>query len=125
MAKVVPSIKGYEVGSRPYSPVVEANGFVFLSGQIGEDPSTGSVPPGGFEREARQVFENIKRLLAGVGLDLNSVVKTTVYLTEMTHFQPYNSLFREYFPHDPPARATVITGLIPPYTIEIDVIAAR
>jgi 2-iminobutanoate/2-iminopropanoate deaminase len=105
--------------------VVEANGFVFLSGQIGDDPLTGSVPPGGFEREARQVFENIKTLVAGVGLDLTHVVKTTVYLTDMANFQLYNALFREYFPHEPPVRATVITQLVPPYAIEIDAIAVR
>jgi 2-iminobutanoate/2-iminopropanoate deaminase len=105
--------------------VVEANGFVFLSGQIGDDPLTGSVPPGGFDREGRQVFENIKTLLAGVGLDLTHVVKTTVYLTDMANFQLYNALFREYFPIEPPVRATVITKLVPPYTIEIDATAAR
>lgn len=125
MAKSVPSIPGFPVGNRPYSLVVEANGVVYLSGQIGDNPLTGSVPPGGFENEARQVFENIKTLLGGVGLGLKDVVKTTVYLTDMAHFQLYNALFREYFPVEPPVRATVITGLVPPYTIEIDAIAAR
>ena len=123
--KSVPVIPGYPLGSRPYSLVVEANGFVFLSGQIGDDPLTGALPPGGFEGEARQVFENIKTLLAGVGLDFAHVVKTTVYLTDMANFQLYNALFREYFPIEPPVRATVITQLVPPYTIEIDAIAAR
>ena len=123
--KSVPVIPGYPLGNRPYSLVVEANGFVFLSGQIGDDPVMGSVPPGGFEPEARQVFENIKTLLAGVGLELKHVVKTTVYLTDMANFQIYNALFREYFSQAPPVRATVITQLVPPYTIEIDAIAAR
>lgn len=125
IAKSVPVIPGFPLGNRPYSLLVEANGFVFLSGQIGDDPLTGSVPAGGFEREARQVFENIKTLLGGVELDLKAVVKTTVYLTDMAHFQLYNALFREYFPLEPPVRATVITALVPPYTIEIDAIAAR
>lgn len=125
MAKSVPVIPGFPLGNRPYSLVIEANGFIFLSGQIGDDPLTGSVPAGGFEREARQVFENIKTLLGGVGLDLKAVVKTTVYLTDMAHFQLYNALFGEYFPLEPPVRATVITALVPPYAIEIDAIAAR
>ena len=116
-------------GQKP-SPVlsfaVEANGFVFLAGLVGSDPETGTVAPGGFEAECRQMLDNVGRILRGAGLDYSDAVRCTVYLTDMANFQTYNTIYREYFPSDPPTRASLhIAGLVPPYTIEIEVTAAR
>jgi 2-iminobutanoate/2-iminopropanoate deaminase len=126
MAKHVPVLPGIQPGRSAFSQLVEANGFVFLAGQVGDDPTTGTIVPGGFEAEARQVFENLRRLLGAVGLGLTDVVKSTVYLVDMGTFATYDAIFREFFPSDPPTRATVeVGGLVPPYRIEIEVIAAR
>ena len=116
-------------GQKP-SPVLsfatEANGFVFLAGLVGSDPETGTVKPGGFEAECRQMLDNVGRILRGAGLDYSDAVRCTVYLTDMSNFQTYNAIYREYFPQDPPARASLhIAGLVSPYTIEIEVTAAR
>lgn len=118
------------VEGQPPSPllshVVEANGFVYLAGLVGSDPTTGSIAPGGFEAECRQMLENVGRLLRGAGLDYSDAVRCTVYLTDMANFAAYNAIYREYFPSDPPARATLqVAGLVNPYTIEIEVTAAR
>jgi 2-iminobutanoate/2-iminopropanoate deaminase len=107
------------------SHVVEANGFVFLAGTVGDDSSTGTVKAGGFEAECRQMLDNVGRLLRGVGLDYSDAVRSTVYLVDFANRDAYNRIYREYFPADPPVRATVQAGLTPPYTIEIEVTAVR
>ena len=115
-------------GTRPnplLSPIVEANGFVFIAGTVGTDPATGAVKAGGFEPECRQMLDNVGRLLRGVGLDFPDVVRSTVYLVAFANWETYNRVYRQYFPSAPPARATVRAGLVPPYGIEIEVTAAR
>ena len=116
-------------GQKP-SPVLsfvtEANGFVFVAGLVGNEPETGTVPPGGFDAECRQMLENVGRMLRAAGLDYSDVVRSTVYLTDHDNFAAYNAIYKEYFHTDPPARASVrVAGLVPPYTIEIEVTAAR
>ena len=69
----------------PYSQAIEANGFVFVSGQIPLDPATGAFVPGGVEEQAEQSLRNLKAVLAGAGCTLGDVVKTTVFLTDMAH----------------------------------------
>jgi 2-iminobutanoate/2-iminopropanoate deaminase len=126
MPKTVPALPGIEPGSYPFSKVVEANGFVFLAGQVGDDPATGAVVPGGMAAEVRQMLENVRARLQLVGLDLVDVVKATVYLTEMSEFPAYNAAWREYFPVDPPTRATIgVAGLAIGARCEIEVVAAR
>ena len=125
MPRKVIRVEG-QASSPLLSHVVEANGFVFLAGLVGTDPATGTVAEGGFEAECRQMLENVGRLLRGAGLDYSDAVRCTVYITDMANFAAYNQLYREYFTSDPPARATVqIAGLVKPYTIEIEVTAAR
>jgi 2-iminobutanoate/2-iminopropanoate deaminase len=117
---------GLALGQAPYSQLVEANGFVFVAGQVGDDPATGAVVPGGMAAEARQMLENVRFRLRLVGLDMADVVKATVYLTEMSEFAAYNEVWREYFPSDPPTRATVgVAGLAIGARCEIEVVAAR
>jgi 2-iminobutanoate/2-iminopropanoate deaminase len=126
MPKHVPVLPGIQPSKSAYSQVVEANGFVFVAGQVGEDPATGEVVPGGIEAETRAMFANVERCLKAVKLGLDDVVKTTVYLVDIADWAAYNQVFREVFAADPPTRATVaVDGLVPPYRIEVEVVAAR
>ena len=81
---------------------------------------------GGIEAETRQMLENVGRLLKAVGLDYPDVVKATVYLRDFDEFPKMNAIYREFFPTEPPTRATVgVTRLAADYRVEIEVIAAR
>jgi 2-iminobutanoate/2-iminopropanoate deaminase len=128
MPKTVHAGAGIVPSSNPFSQVVEANGFVFLAGQVGNAPdATGPGPvPGGIEAETRQMLDNVGSLLRAVGLDYPDVVKATVYLVDIGEFAQLNVVYREYFPTDPPTRATVgVTALASTYRVEIEVVAAR
>jgi 2-iminobutanoate/2-iminopropanoate deaminase len=126
MPKTVPHGPGLEPEGLPFSKVVEANGFVFLAGQIGDAPNSDGPVPGGIEAETRAMLDNVGRLLRAVGLDYADVVKCTVYLTDFDEFAAMNAIYREYFPTDPPTRATVaVTRLAVGARIEIEVLAAR
>jgi 2-iminobutanoate/2-iminopropanoate deaminase len=126
MPKNVPAIPGVEGRVAGFSQVVEANGFVFLAGQVGDDPETGTVVAGGIEAETRQVLANVRRLLEAVGLGLGDVVQARGYLVDMGDFAAYNAVWREHFPVDPPTRATIgVASLVPPYRVEIEIVAAR
>jgi 2-iminobutanoate/2-iminopropanoate deaminase len=117
---------GIVAGSLPFSQAIEANGFVFLAGQVGDVPGTPGPVPGGIEAETRQMLDNVGRLLRAVGLDYPDVVKATVYLRDFDEFGAMNGVYREYFPSEPPTRATVgVTRLALDYRVEIEVIAAR
>jgi 2-iminobutanoate/2-iminopropanoate deaminase len=123
--KSVAHIPGIEPGRLPFSPVVEANGFVFLAGQVGAPPG-GDVVPGGIQAEVRQVLDNVGALLRAVDLDYSDVVRCTVFLVDMGDFAAMNEVYREYFPVDPPVRATVgVSALAGQFKVEIDVTAAR
>jgi len=126
MPKTVPAGPGLESGSYPFSKVVEANGLVFLAGQVGDVPGGHGAVPGGIEPETRAMLENVGRLLKAVGLDYGDVVKCTVYLRDFDDFAAMNAVYRTYFPTEPPTRATVgVTALAEDYRVEIEVIAAR
>lgn len=126
MPKSVPTGPGLEPTSLPFSKVVEANGFVFLAGQIGDAPGLNGPVPGGIEAEARAMLENVGRLLRAVGLDYRDVVKCTVYITDFADFAAMNAVYREYFPTEMPTRATVaVTALALGAKVEIEVMAAR
>jgi len=126
MPKTVPILPGLEQGALPFSKVVEANGFVFLAGQIGDAPGSNGPVPGGIEAETRAMLDNVGRLLRTVGLDYADVVKCTVYLVDMDEFAAMNAIYREYFPTEPPTRATVgVSRLAVGARIEIEAMAAR
>ena len=126
MPKTVPQAPGLEPGDLPFSKVVEANGLVFLAGQVGDVPGGHGAGAGGIEAETRAVLDNVGRLLRAVGLDYADVVRCTVYLRDFADFAAMNAVYREYFPSDAPARATVgVTALAADYRIEIEVTAAR
>ena len=126
MPKHVPTLPGVEPGPYPFSQVVEANGFVFLAGQVGDAPGSHGAVPGGIEAETRAMLDNVGRLLDAAGLGFGDVVKATVYLRDFTEFAAMNTVYREYFPSEPPTRATVgVTALASDYRVEIEVMAAR
>lgn len=126
MPKHVPTGPDIVTGPFPFSQLVEANGFVFVAGQVGNAPGTGHAVPGGIEAETRQMLENVGRLLRAVGLDYPDVVKATVYLRDFEEFGKMNGVYREFFPSEPPVRATVgVAALALDYRIEIEVVAAR
>jgi 2-iminobutanoate/2-iminopropanoate deaminase len=126
MPKSVPTGPGLEPSSLPFSKIVEANGFVFLAGQIGDAPGSDGPVPGGMEAEARAMLENVGRLLGAVGLDYRDVVKCTVYITDFADFAAMNAVYREFFPTEMPTRATVaVTALALGAKVEIEVMAAR
>jgi 2-iminobutanoate/2-iminopropanoate deaminase len=110
----------------PFSPAVEANGIVWLSGQTGHAPGQSVAVPGGIRAQTRQALETIGATLRAIGLDYSDVVKVTVYLTNFDDFPAMNEVYREFFQGDFPARATVaVVRLNSDYAIEIDVVAAR
>jgi 2-iminobutanoate/2-iminopropanoate deaminase len=110
----------------PYSIATEANGFVFVSGQVGIDPTTGSVVPGGVSPQARQIMENIGLILTDLGLGYADIVKTTIFLTDMADFATVNAVYGEFVEVSKPARSTVaVAGLPLGVAVEIEVTAAR
>ena len=126
MPKTVPSLPGIPPSDYPFSQVVEANGFVFLAGQIGDAPGSSGPVPGGIEAETRAMLDNVGRLLKAANLDFADVVKCTVYITDFDEFSAMNSVYRQYFPTDPPTRATVgVSRLAVGARVEIEVMAAR
>ena len=126
MPKTVPHGPGLEPGRLPFSKVVEANGFVFIAGQIGDAPGSNGPVPGGIEPETRAMLDNVGRLLGAVGLGFADVVKCTVYITDFDEFAAMNAIYHESFPIDPPVRATVgVSRLALGARIEIEVLATR
>jgi 2-iminobutanoate/2-iminopropanoate deaminase len=108
----------------PYSTAVRQNGFVFLSGQIPLDPRTGELVTGSIEEQTARVIENLQAVLAGAGLALSDVVKTTVFLKNMDNFARMNAEYGKYFSSNPPARSTVEVARLPrDVQVEIEAIA--
>ena len=108
----------------PYSQVVRANGFLFLSGQIAVDPATKKLAPADIRVQTAQVFENIKVLLKAAGASLEDVVKVTVFLHNPADFAAMNEVYATYFPDYKPARTTVPgVSWAPGILIEIEVVA--
>jgi len=109
----------------PYSQAIVSGDFVFVSGQIAIDPETSKVVEGGIETQTAQVLENIKNILESVDLSLNDVVKTSVFLRDISDFQAFNRVYSKYFEKDPPARTTVQANLMDGVFVEIDAIAKK
>jgi 2-iminobutanoate/2-iminopropanoate deaminase len=126
MPKTVPELPGIPPSRYPFSDVVEANGFVFLAGQVGDVPGRPGAVGGGIEAETRAMLENVGRLLHAAGLDYRDVVRCTVYLRDFADFASMNAVYREFFPAEPPTRATVgVTALAEDFRVEIEVMATR
>jgi 2-iminobutanoate/2-iminopropanoate deaminase len=110
----------------PYSQAVEANGFVFVSGQIPLDPKTGNIVAGDIREQTKRVMDNGKAILAAAGCAMSDVVKATIYLKNIGDFAGVNEIYGSYFPADPPARATVEVSRLPKdVVVEIDFVAVK
>jgi 2-iminobutanoate/2-iminopropanoate deaminase len=109
----------------PYSQAVIHNGLAFLSGQIPLDPATNQIGEGDITAQTHRVLQNLKAVLEACGASLASVLKTTVYLSDMADFPKMNEIYGSYFGDQPPARSTVQAARLPrDVAVEIDVIAA-
>lgn len=108
-----------------YSQAIEANGMIFTSGQLPIDAETG-VMPEGIEAQARQSLENVKHILEEAGLTMAGIVKTTVFLSDMSLFAGMNKVYATYFEGDFPARSAVAVKSLPKDAlVEIECIAVR
>jgi len=108
----------------PYSQAIQYGNLLFTSGQIGLDPVTGELVSGGIEAETRQVLTNIQNVLQAAGSGLPYVLKTTVFLKDMTDFSKMNAIYAEIFAENPPARSTIGVAALPKGgLIEIETIA--
>jgi 2-iminobutanoate/2-iminopropanoate deaminase len=108
----------------PYSQGVTVNGFVFTAGQVALDPDTGELVPGGITEQTTRALENLRAVLAAAGTDFSQVVKTTVFLVDMTDFTDMNAVYARAFGDHRPARSTVaVAGLPRGARVEIEVIA--
>jgi 2-iminobutanoate/2-iminopropanoate deaminase len=97
----------------PYSQGVRAGGFLYVSGQIPLDPTTGKMLDGDMPVQARRVLENVKGVVEAAGFNLAQVVKCTCFLKDMEHFAQFNDVYAEYFREDPPARECVEVARLP------------
>jgi 2-iminobutanoate/2-iminopropanoate deaminase len=109
----------------PYSQAVAYGDILFCSGIIPMNPETGQVVSDGIEAQTHQVLTNLAALLEDAGTNLDSVLKTTVFLQNLEHFHAFNEVYGAYFPANPPARSTVQVARLPmDVLIEVEAIAA-
>lgn len=107
----------------PYNQAVKANGFLFISGQIAINPTTNNIDATTVEEEAEQVMKNLEAILTAAGADFSQVVKTTIFLSDMSLFQQVNQVYGRYFTGNFPARETVaVLGLPKNVNVEISMI---
>ena len=109
----------------PYSQAIKAGGFLFLSGQIPLDPTTGTLVDGDISAQTRRVLDNIREVLSAAGCGFSSVVKTSIFLTDLGDFVTVNGIYAEYFLAPFPARSTFQVAALPKGSrIEIEVVAS-
>ena len=124
MKRIVISSEKAPKAIGPYSVAIRSGDLIFASGQLGLDPATGSLVPGGIEAETRQALTNLKHVLESSGSGLERVVKTTVFLKDMADFPKMNLVYGEFFAIDPPARSTIQAAALPKGgNVEIELIA--
>jgi 2-iminobutanoate/2-iminopropanoate deaminase len=108
----------------PYSQAVQVGEFIYTSGQIALDPQNGEMLSGGIERETERVLQSLEAILIAAGLSLDAVVKTTVYLADLSHFGTMNQVYERFFRNNKPARACVQVAALPRGAlVEIDAVA--
>lgn len=110
----------------PYSQAVEAAGLIFISGQLPIDPATGAMAPAEIKAQTEGVIKNLENILKSQGLTLENILKTTVYMADLSQFAQMNEVYGKFFAKNPPARATVEVKALPKAAlVEIEAIAAR
>lgn len=110
----------------PYSQAIEVNSFIYTSGQLPIDPTTGTFPEGGIQEQTRQSLENVRNILAEAGVGMENVVKTTVLLSDIANFGAMNEVYAQFFQAPYPARSAFAVKDLPKGAlVEIEVVAAR
>jgi 2-iminobutanoate/2-iminopropanoate deaminase len=110
----------------PYSQGIVANGFLFTAGQIALDPGTGKIVDGGIVEQTERVMQNLQQVLEAAGVSWTDVVKTTIYLHDISHFPTVNEIYGKWLGDARPARSTVqVSGLPRGGLIEIDAVALK
>ena len=110
----------------PYSQAIEANGFLFASGQVPINPATDAFVEGGIQEQTRQALTNAQNILKEAGTDLSHVVKTTVFLSDMDNFAAMNEIYAQFFTEPYPARSAVAVKSLPKGAmVEIECIAVK
>ncbi len=110
----------------PYSQAIEANGFIYASGQLPINPATGAFPEGGIKEQTRQSLLNAQAILKEAGSDLNKVVKTTVLLADIADFAAMNEVYASFFEAPYPARSAFAVRDLPKGAlVEIEMIAVK
>lgn len=110
----------------PYSQAIEANGMIFASGQIPIDPATGQFVEGGIQDQTRQALTNARNILQAAGTDMENVIKTTVYLSDINNFAAMNEVYAQFFTEPFPARSAVAVKDLPKGAlVEIEVLAIK
>ena len=110
----------------PYSQAVEANGMLFISGQVPVDSATGTVVEGGIEAQTEQVMKNIEAILKAAGYTFQDVIKSTCLLSDMANFKAMNEVYGKYYATEPPARAAFAVKELPlGVLVEIETIAVK
>ena len=107
----------------PYSQAIRTESMIYTAGQTGLDPATGELVAGGVEAQTRQVLTNLKHVIEAAGSSVGNVIKTTVFLTDMSDFPKMNAIYAEFFGENPPARSTVaVAGLPKGGVVEIEAV---
>jgi 2-iminobutanoate/2-iminopropanoate deaminase len=120
------STAGAPAAIGPYSQGIAVDGFVFCSGQIGLDPASGELVPGGVEAQADRALRNLTAVLDAAGLAMADVVKTTLFLADIKDFTAVNAVYARHMPEPPPARSTFAVGALPKGAlVEVEAIARR
>ena len=110
----------------PFSPGILAGNTLYVSGHLGRDPINSKLVSGGIEAETRQALANIREVLRTAGMDFKDVTSVTAYIASFDDFAKFNAVYREVFPNDPPARATVqVAGLNDRARIELQMVAVK
>lgn len=110
----------------PFSPGILVGNTLYLAGHLGRDPVTSQLVTGGIEAETRQALANLGDVLKTAGMGFEHVTTVTVYITNFDEFERFNAVYREFFPKDPPARATVqVAALNAGARVELQMIAVR
>jgi 2-iminobutanoate/2-iminopropanoate deaminase len=107
----------------PFSQAIEVGGFIYFSGQVGQDPATGKLVAGGIAAETERVFQNLSAVLKAAGSSFDHVVRAGVYLTSMSDFVAMNGIYAKYFRQPYPARTTIAAAALPlGACVEIDLV---
>ncbi|MFL5679452.1 MAG: RidA family protein [Chloroflexota bacterium] len=126
MSRQAVSSAGAPAALGPYSQAIAVDGFVFCSGQIGLDPTSGELVAGGVEAQAERALRNLTAVLDAAGLTMADVVKTTIFLADIADFASVNGVYARHMPDPPPARSTFAVGALPKgAVVEIEAIARR